>query len=123
MLCLYNTSNLTSESLIFFLIENSVSETFSINAALRMKINIVHKRISLVKLQNKNWFLKNWQLLLTINIASNNMTKSLARWKMNVNLARIQSVIIKKNHGVQYGIYLLAVNIMWYCTLKIAISL
>ena len=33
-----------------------------------MKINIVHKQISLVKLQNKNWFLKNGQLLLTINI-------------------------------------------------------
>ena len=61
-----------------------------------MKMNIVHKQISLVKLQNKNWFSKNWQLLLTINIASNNVTKSLARWKMNVNLARIQGVIIKK---------------------------
>ena len=61
-----------------------------------MKINIVHKRISLVKLQNKNWFSKNWQLLLTINIASNNVTKSLASCKMNVNLARIQGVIIKK---------------------------
>ena len=40
-----------------------------------MKINIVHKRISSVKLQN------------------NNVTKSLASWRINVNLARIQSVI------------------------------
>ena len=60
-----------------------------------MKNNIVHKRISLVKLQNKNWFLKNWQLRLAINIASNNVTKSLASLKMNVNLARIQSVLKK----------------------------
>ena len=41
------------------------SWTFFINAAFRMKINIVHKRISSVKLQNKNWFLKILQLLLT----------------------------------------------------------
>ena len=34
------------------------------------KINIVHKRISIVKVQNKSWLLKNssWQLLLTTNI-------------------------------------------------------
>ena len=70
-----------------------------------MKINIVHKRISLVKLQNKNWFSKNWQLLLTINIASNNVTKSLASWKMNVNLARIQGVIIKKTTSSTEYIY------------------
>ena len=55
---------------------------------------IVHKWISLAKLKNKNWFLKNWQIINCEHC--NNVTKSLASWKMNVKLARIQSVIIKQ---------------------------
>ena len=39
LVCLYNTSIFTWKSLIFFLIKNS-DQTFSINAAFRMKINI-----------------------------------------------------------------------------------
>ena len=60
-----------------------------------MKINIVHKRISLVKLQNKNWFFK--KLTVIINYKHcNNVPKLLSSWKINVNLARIESVIIKQ---------------------------